>query len=147
MDYTPRHNQPFTLEQAVHLDVAIITEEISRLQNSLQHLKETQDLLRSHLKSEADPDLQQALNENEEVIGSQTERINILRMALTQKGILGTSSHYDTFPPTGPAQSQTQTRESAPSPSQPPATTTAPAPANGVNGASEASDEDGGLHL
>lgn len=26
MDYTPRHNQPFTLEQAVHLDVAIITE-------------------------------------------------------------------------------------------------------------------------
>lgn len=51
----------------VNADIGIASE-ISRLQNSLQHLKETQDLLRSHLQSEADPDLQQALNENEEVM-------------------------------------------------------------------------------
>ena len=51
----------------VNADIGIASE-ISRLQNSLQHLKETQDLLRSHLQSEADSDLQQALSENEEVM-------------------------------------------------------------------------------
>ncbi|KAL1747716.1 hypothetical protein HDZ31DRAFT_31275 [Schizophyllum fasciatum] len=142
MEYTPRHAQPFTLEQAVHLDVAIINEEIARLQNSLQHLNETQSLLRTHLASETDPDLKQALEENEEVIASQTERISILRMALTQKGIPAMSAHYD-LPPSSGSTATAQDTTQVPS---------APVPAtniaNGISSSSETSDDDeNGLHL
>ncbi|KAF9569287.1 hypothetical protein CPC08DRAFT_653168, partial [Agrocybe pediades] len=94
MDYIPRYRQPFTLVEAVKLDVSTITEEISRLQNSLKHLNETQDIIEASLKEEEDSDLRKAMDENREVIGSQQERISILRMALTEKGIIG-GAHYD----------------------------------------------------
>ncbi|KAF4619894.1 hypothetical protein D9613_005301 [Agrocybe pediades] len=94
MDYIPRYRQPFTLAEAVKLDVSTITEEISRLQNSLKHLNETQDIIEASLKEEEDSDLRKAMDENREVIGSQQERISILRMALTEKGIIG-GAHYD----------------------------------------------------
>ncbi|KII95119.1 hypothetical protein PLICRDRAFT_75166, partial [Plicaturopsis crispa FD-325 SS-3] len=96
MNYTPRYAQPFTLEQAILLDVPVITEEIARLENSLARLKSTQEMLREHLsmeESEPDPELSEALAENELVIGSQEERIGILKIALTHKGIT-TSAHY-----------------------------------------------------
>jgi len=96
MDYTPRHSQPFTLEQAVLLDVAIISEEITRLQNSLQHLKRTQEELREHVatSSPLDPDFVEAIAENEDVIGSQEERVMILKLALAHKGASTISGHY-----------------------------------------------------
>jgi hypothetical protein len=87
MDYTPRHPQPFTLEQAILLDVTILSEgqavsssiyltsaypppEITRLQNSLEHLKRTQEELREHVatSSSPDPDFIEAISENEEVM-------------------------------------------------------------------------------
>ncbi|KAJ7068369.1 hypothetical protein C8F01DRAFT_1050487 [Mycena amicta] len=96
MDYTPRYPQPFTFAEARLLDVQTITEEIARLQNSLQRLHETQTLLREAIASEADPELTKALEENQTVIvsGSQTERISILRLALADKGI-SMGAHYD----------------------------------------------------
>ncbi|KAI0081722.1 hypothetical protein K474DRAFT_1134288 [Panus rudis PR-1116 ss-1] len=94
MDYQPRYPQPFTLQQAVQLDVPLITEEIARLQNSLQHLRETQEQLREAIKTDPDPEFTKAIEENEQVIGSQSERISILKMALTEKGI-PTSAHYN----------------------------------------------------
>ncbi|TRM67725.1 hypothetical protein BD626DRAFT_564638 [Schizophyllum amplum] len=158
MEYRARYNQPFTLAEAVHLDVAIITEEIARLQNSLQHLNETQALLRTHIALESDPDLQQALNENEQVIGSQNERISILRMALTQKGIPAHSSHYD-LPPISGSIASTPSRSTAHATStpaqEPTPSRTASAHASGVNQANgtngtstdaDTSDEEG-LHL
>ncbi|KAJ3523236.1 hypothetical protein NM688_g8761 [Phlebia brevispora] len=78
---------PFTLWEAVQLDVQIITEEIARLQNSLAHLKSTQESLQEAIDETHDPDFVQAMEENAGVIGSQEERISILRMALSQKGI------------------------------------------------------------
>ncbi|KIM90879.1 hypothetical protein PILCRDRAFT_811373 [Piloderma croceum F 1598] len=100
MDYTPRHPQPFTLEQAILLDVAVLSEEITRLQNSLQHLKGTQEELRQHVatSSSPDPDFIEAILENEEVIGSQEERVVILRLALAHKGASTNSGHYDLTP-------------------------------------------------
>ncbi|KXN89668.1 hypothetical protein AN958_05535 [Leucoagaricus sp. SymC.cos] len=99
MEYRPRYAQPFTLSEAVGLDVSVITDEIARLRNSLKHLQETQEMLRDYQSTEApgiaDPEIQKALDENEVVIGSQTERISILKLALTEKGAIG-SSHYDT---------------------------------------------------
>ena len=80
MEYTPRYPQPFTFWQAVQLDVPIITEgtraitvkvgilrylsEIARLQNSLVHLRETQQSLQEAIDDTRDPDFMQALEEN-----------------------------------------------------------------------------------
>ncbi|RDB22810.1 hypothetical protein Hypma_010086 [Hypsizygus marmoreus] len=103
MEFRPRYPQPFTLAEATLFDVAVITEEISRLQNSLQRLKETQDHLREYVEKEApadvDPEITKALEENEDVIGSQEERVLILKLALSEKGI-HMGSHYDLGPKT-----------------------------------------------
>ncbi|TFK43445.1 hypothetical protein BDQ12DRAFT_718665 [Crucibulum laeve] len=105
MEYKPRYPQPFTLSEAIALDVSVITEEISRLQNSLKHLRETQDMLKDHIMVEApadpDPEITKAIEENEVVIGSQDERISILKMALAEKGIVA-GSHYDDSPEPNP---------------------------------------------
>ncbi|KAJ7781136.1 hypothetical protein B0H16DRAFT_1497192 [Mycena metata] len=103
MDYKPRFAQPFTLSEARLLDVETITEEIARLQNSLQHLSNTQETLQEYVASvqpgeEVDRDITKAIEENETVIGSQSERISILKMALADKGIVA-GSHYDIAPP------------------------------------------------
>jgi len=103
MEYKPRYTQPFTLAEAKLLDVETITEEIARLQNSLQRLGETQDMLREHVASmqsgeEVDPEISKAIEENETVIGSQSERISMLKMALLDKGIVA-GSHYDLAAP------------------------------------------------
>ncbi|KAH9844263.1 uncharacterized protein C8Q71DRAFT_852765 [Rhodofomes roseus] len=103
MDYRPRYPQPFTLQEAIALDVPVITEEIARLQNSLQHLRRTQNELQAASDAAPDPEFTKAIEENDLVIGSQEERISILKMALTEKGIL-MGSHYDLNPtqqPTG----------------------------------------------
>jgi hypothetical protein len=42
--------------------------EIARLQNSLQHLRATQDMLRETLKTDDDPELASALEENDVVM-------------------------------------------------------------------------------
>jgi hypothetical protein len=95
MEYRPKHPQPFSFSDALKFDPATITEgsaftsllfgccladsmdqcplfadlspflEISRLQNSLQHLKRTQNELSPH---SGDPELAQALRENEAVM-------------------------------------------------------------------------------
>ncbi|KAI0347248.1 hypothetical protein BDW22DRAFT_1351641 [Trametopsis cervina] len=87
MDYTPRYPQPFTLGEAVHLDVPVISEEIARLENSLAHLQDTQTQLREANEESPDPEFEKAIQENEDVIGSQEERISMLRMALSAKGV------------------------------------------------------------
>ncbi|EPQ59464.1 hypothetical protein GLOTRDRAFT_34638 [Gloeophyllum trabeum ATCC 11539] len=96
MDYRPRHPQPFTLTEATQLEVPIITEEIARLQNSLSHLQRTQDELKEHITATeaGDTVLEEAYTDNSRVIASQQERIAILKMALSNKGI-PYSSHYD----------------------------------------------------
>lgn len=100
MDYRPRYAQPFTLEQAVHLDVPIISEEIARLQNSLSLLRSTQEQLKEANEADPDPEFVKAIEENDEVIGSQEERVSILRMALAAKGIPMSDTHYSLDPPT-----------------------------------------------
>ncbi|TBU45051.1 hypothetical protein BD309DRAFT_861017 [Dichomitus squalens] len=95
MEYVPRYSQPFTLQEARGLDVPIITEEISRLQNSIAHLQRTQDELKDALSiTPGDLELLEAFEENEVVIGSQNERISMLRIALAEKGV-PMSAHYD----------------------------------------------------
>jgi len=97
MDYKPRYPQPFTLAEATALDVSVISEEISRLQNSLKYLSETQEVLKAALAESPDAEIAEAFEENQVVIGSQEERITILKMAITEKGIVP-GSHYDLAP-------------------------------------------------
>ncbi|TFK23235.1 hypothetical protein FA15DRAFT_670619 [Coprinopsis marcescibilis] len=98
MEYLPRYQQPFTLQEAVRLDVSVIAEEIARLQHSLSKLRETQELLKAHLEQvdPSDPDILLAFEDNNGVIGSQQERIGILRMALRGKGVcMDEGNHYN----------------------------------------------------
>ncbi|KAI0307317.1 hypothetical protein B0F90DRAFT_1687294 [Multifurca ochricompacta] len=84
MEYHPKHPQPFSYSEALRFDPTTITEEIARLQNSLRRLKHTQDELCVHPN---DPELVEVLRENEAVIASQEERVQMLNMALVEKGI------------------------------------------------------------
>jgi len=96
-----RYPQPFTWAQVIDLDVGTISQEITRLQHSLDHLKFTQDQLQHLIDTTAhsapDPEFMGAIQENVDVINSQEERISILKYALVQKGVVS-HSHYDLDP-------------------------------------------------
>ncbi|VDC07321.1 unnamed protein product [Peniophora sp. CBMAI 1063] len=95
MDFHPKYPQPFTLHEAVQLEPGVIADEIARLQNSLKHLKQTQDELHSFAREDpGDDDIKEAVSENETTIGSQEERITMLKLALVEKGVILPSSHY-----------------------------------------------------
>ncbi|KAG2149126.1 uncharacterized protein EDB93DRAFT_1043164, partial [Suillus bovinus] len=102
--FTPCHPQPFTFQQAISFDPEVSADEISRLQNSISHLKRTQEELQEYAD---DPDVAQAIKENNQTLSigtcvhraSQDERIFMLKLALTQRGASNaTSAHYD-LPP------------------------------------------------
>jgi len=98
MDFVPRFAQPFTLAEAAKLDVSVITEEIARLENSLRHLQQTQCDLHEYMVNagpeRADPEIKAAFDENKIVIGSQQERILMLKLALSSKGVYF-DDHYN----------------------------------------------------
>ncbi|KAJ3814198.1 hypothetical protein F5876DRAFT_17466, partial [Lentinula aff. lateritia] len=107
MELRPRYNQPFTLSEAILLDISTISEEISRLQYSIKRLRETQETLQEVIDEAespgaADVEIVQAFKENQEVMcvalldwqGSQEERILILKLALADKGV-SSGAHYD----------------------------------------------------
>lgn len=99
MEWVPRHRQPFTWEQLLELTVPEITQEIARLQHSLEHLRKTQDELKEHIAASPDPELSAVIEENETVIASQTERVQMMRLALQAKGFTKASNpHYDAAP-------------------------------------------------
>ncbi|KAI9637651.1 uncharacterized protein MKK02DRAFT_43577 [Dioszegia hungarica] len=89
ISFVPRHSQPFTLEQAMQLEVDMLVAEVGRLENSLTHLRETQAELASFLKEDpegdADGELAKAMEENDEVIESQSERVTLVKIALLNK--------------------------------------------------------------
>lgn len=143
-----------------------MTAEIARLQNSLAHLKSTQEQLKEATEELSDPELEQAMKENDDVMyvllsseppsviehnksircrGSQEERISILRMALAEKG-LSISCHSE-LPTAG---EQTQSAElSQENPTQ---ANSVHAPVHEPNHALDTShdvvlDEDGGIDL
>ncbi|KAF9652191.1 hypothetical protein BDM02DRAFT_3109616 [Thelephora ganbajun] len=96
-----KYPQPFTWAQVMDLDVVTISQEITRLQHSLDHLKSTQDQLQYFIdttsESAPDPEFMGAIQENIDVINSQEERVSILKHALVQKGVVS-PSHYDLDP-------------------------------------------------
>ena len=75
-------------------DVATITEEIARLQNSMIHLDETQKILAEQMTAEPDdPEWKVAYDENVETISSQNRRIEMMKQVLEGKGIMY-NAHY-----------------------------------------------------
>ncbi|GJE84220.1 hypothetical protein PsYK624_002960 [Phanerochaete sordida] len=147
MEYTPRYPQPFTLAEAVGLDVSTITEEIARLQNSLARLRATQAQLKEALAEAPDPDFSKAVEENEVTIGSQDERVSILRLALAEKGV-PLDGHFALEPSTAappPANAPAATPRATQSLSRQPAGSAAPRVPPGLEDVEM--DEDGGVHL
>ncbi|EJD53465.1 hypothetical protein AURDEDRAFT_52680 [Auricularia subglabra TFB-10046 SS5] len=118
MEWVPRHRQPFTWEQLLELSVPEITQEIARLQHSLEHLRKTQDELEEHVAASPDPEISAVIEENNTVMcvsiattrgrtsfnqqhcsASQTERVQMMRLALQAKGFTQASNpHYDIAP-------------------------------------------------
>ncbi|WVN85829.1 uncharacterized protein L203_100981 [Cryptococcus depauperatus CBS 7841] len=92
VSFEPRYSQPFTPEEASHLEVDALVAELLRLINSITQLYSTQDQLKDFLGSkdgEQDPEGQQAaqeaIRENDELIPRQSERIAIISVALINK--------------------------------------------------------------
>ncbi|OCF32672.1 hypothetical protein I317_06072 [Kwoniella heveanensis CBS 569] len=105
VSFTPRHVQPFTLEEAMQLEVETLVAEINRLRNSIAHLRESQSELNEFLQSEegqSDPlersgegEISKAVRENEGVISSQNERIALITIALSNK--LGSETRLEHY--------------------------------------------------
>ncbi|WVQ79058.1 hypothetical protein IAT38_001151 [Cryptococcus sp. DSM 104549] len=90
--FTPKYPQPFTLVEAINLEVDTLVAEIYRLINSIQHLYETQDELvafRDSEEGQEDPEAAEVANEaymeNEDLIPRQSERIALISAALISK--------------------------------------------------------------
>ncbi|ORX38319.1 hypothetical protein BD324DRAFT_649694 [Kockovaella imperatae] len=114
MDFVPIHEHPFTLEEAILMEIDILAAEIARLQNSIKHLQSTQEEIQTFIsedpENDDDGELSKALRENEDVIASQTERITLIKVALLNKVGEGGIKHYGLelptkSPPTAPAES------------------------------------------
>ncbi|KAH8830443.1 hypothetical protein DL96DRAFT_1592914 [Flagelloscypha sp. PMI_526] len=120
MFFQPKHSHPFSISEALTFDTPVIAEEIARLENSLQLLKETQLMLNEDIESSTspDPDVILAFEENKIVIESQEERIRMLEIALQDRGLRSghyTSTSPDTHKPAVSATTETVgVRESEP---------------------------------
>ncbi|WVQ88093.1 hypothetical protein IAS59_001827 [Cryptococcus gattii] len=73
--FTPQYPQPFTLQEAMNLELDSLVAEVNRLINSIQHLYSTQDELQAYIQSDEgrdDPEGEQAAceayRENEELM-------------------------------------------------------------------------------
>ncbi|WWC71355.1 uncharacterized protein I206_105310 [Kwoniella pini CBS 10737] len=101
IEFTPKHSQPFTLEEAMGLEIETLVTEIKRLENSIKHLKKTQIELKSYINSEdgneeeGEGEIELAYKENENTISSQSERITIIKLALINK--LGSDARLEHY--------------------------------------------------
>ncbi|KAK6910881.1 hypothetical protein I204_03085 [Kwoniella mangroviensis CBS 8886] len=95
--FIPKHAQPFSLEEAMGLEVETLVNEIKRLENSIKHLQRTQSDLRSYLEEDEDGDgeIGKAYMENEDTISSQSERITLIKLALINK--LGSDARLEHY--------------------------------------------------
>ncbi|KAK4046704.1 hypothetical protein OIV83_005907 [Microbotryomycetes sp. JL201] len=98
--FTPRHEQPVTFETLRQLEPELLTAEVGRLQNSIQHLERSNAELEEFAATEDDDDdrreLQLAVTENLQTIASQKERLVMIRLALQDKlGVDAGNAHYD----------------------------------------------------
>ncbi|KAG0143961.1 hypothetical protein CROQUDRAFT_108843 [Cronartium quercuum f. sp. fusiforme G11] len=97
--FSPKHPQPITLDALMELEPAILSAEISRLENSINHLVQSNTDLLSAETTENDAEDRQvfedARRENEVVIERQKERITMIQIALCQMiGIDQDNPHY-----------------------------------------------------
>ncbi|BGP01788.1 hypothetical protein RTG_01780 [Rhodotorula toruloides ATCC 204091] len=105
VDYVPRHAQPVTLAQLRLIEADSLVPEIARLENSIAHLDRSNQELRDAVREEqagtdgvdedAVREFEAAIQENEETIAAQHERITMIRLALEEKiGVDAANPHY-----------------------------------------------------
>ncbi|GAA5989270.1 hypothetical protein JCM11641_003857 [Rhodosporidiobolus odoratus] len=103
IDYSPRHPQPVTLPELRQLEPELLTAEVSRLQNSIQHLEQSNVELGEFAReardeegdSEGAGEMDSAREENEGTIAAQRERITMIRLVLEEKiGVDASNPHY-----------------------------------------------------
>ncbi|GAA5988727.1 hypothetical protein JCM5350_001996 [Sporobolomyces pararoseus] len=110
--FRPQYDQPVTLRELSTLEPELLVngrltseqwcdgfKEISRLENSIKHLKRSNEELQDFLHDEEDEETKaefvNTVFENQETIARQEERIRMIRIALEdQIGVQATNSHY-----------------------------------------------------
>ncbi|GAA5907178.1 hypothetical protein JCM6882_008384 [Rhodosporidiobolus microsporus] len=109
IDYTPKHPQPVSLAALRQLEPELLSNEITRLQNSVQHLERSNDELRAfaagggeddEVDEESKGEFEAAVRENEETIAAQKERLHMICLALEEKvGVDASNPHYNLASP------------------------------------------------
>ncbi|GAA5902837.1 uncharacterized protein JCM6883_007258 [Sporobolomyces salmoneus] len=99
--FRPQHDQPVTLAELSTLEPELLVNEISRLENSLKHLKRSNEELKEFIEVEDDEETKaefvNTVFENQETIAKQEERIQMIRLALEEQiGVQASNSHYST---------------------------------------------------
>ncbi|SGY25754.1 BQ5605_C018g08663 [Microbotryum silenes-dioicae] len=96
MTTTPTYSHPFTLSQAIQLEPALITQEITRLQHSIQHLERSNSELSQYLEEEGPEEAFELSIKENELTMQVKERISILRHALQEQiGVDRSNGHYE----------------------------------------------------
>ncbi|KAK4704756.1 hypothetical protein P7C70_g1453, partial [Phenoliferia sp. Uapishka_3] len=106
--FTPKHSQPVSVSSLVELEPDTLSAEITRLQNSISHLKRSNQELydfihppdgaegEEELDEETRKEFEESVRENAVTIARQEERILMVRLAMERKlGVDATNSHYD----------------------------------------------------
>lgn len=96
--FSPKHDQPFTISEASELEVETLTSEVSRLRNSISHLLSSNEEILLFIDEEKqgqkpaeraggdeEAEMLAVVQENEQVIESQEERIQMVKAALVLK--------------------------------------------------------------
>ncbi|GAA6016197.1 hypothetical protein JCM11491_003766 [Sporobolomyces phaffii] len=97
--FRPRHDQPVTLAELSTIEPELLVNEITRLKNSLKHLRRSNDELEEFAREEDDAETKaefvNTVFENRETISKQEERIEMIRLALEEQiGVQATNGHY-----------------------------------------------------
>ncbi|KAM0748118.1 hypothetical protein T439DRAFT_74520 [Meredithblackwellia eburnea MCA 4105] len=109
--FTPRYPQPVTIEHLTQLEPDTLTAELTRLSNSISHLRRSNlEILRfctsgeeggegggeEGLDRETRDEFEATVRENEVTIARQEERQLMIRLALERKlGVDATNTHYE----------------------------------------------------
>ncbi|GAA6030251.1 hypothetical protein JCM8097_009010 [Rhodosporidiobolus ruineniae] len=158
IDYSPRHPQPVTLPQLRQLEPELLSNEITRLENSIQHLERSNAELRQFAEAEEDDadkqDFLDVVSENEGTIASQRERIHMIRLALEEQvGVDAQNPHYtpstttsSSTPAPPPASTASSATAPTPAPQLPPSIPAGGAQTNGV-AVGQGEEGDSGMYL
>ncbi|GAA6060202.1 hypothetical protein JCM10212_002281 [Sporobolomyces blumeae] len=115
-EFRPVHQHPVTLAELSRLEPELLSNEIARLENSIRHLRRSNDEVIEFLDGDEASDLDgdsraefvDSVRDNDETIATQQERIAMIRISLEEQiGVQASNSHYSVRPDPAPTSTAT----------------------------------------